>query len=179
MAETRRLFFALEMPSEIQNQIIHWRAENFPAEAGRPVAAANLHLTLAFLGDVSAEKQKALSLLAGRIPQSEFTLTLDDAGLWARSRVLWLGPRHASLGLIQLANMLRAQAARNGCYQSPQPYRPHVTLYRNVTQNVAVPPPNFRWQYKVNEFVLYESIFKQGRTRYEPLARWPLRNKEE
>ncbi len=175
MADTRRLFFALEMPAEVQSQIVNWRAENFPAEAGRPVAAANLHLTLAFLGDISAEKQKALCQLAGRIQQSAFSLTLDDAGLWARSKVLWLGPRHASLGLIQLANMLRAQAARNGCYQSPQPFHPHVTLYRNVTQNVAIPPPTFRWQYKVHEFVLYESMFKQGRTRYQPLDRWPLR----
>lgn len=179
MAETRRLFFALDMPDEVQQQIIHWRAQNFPADAGRPVEAANLHLTLAFLGDVSAEKQKALSQLAGRIQQPGFSVTLDDAGLWARSRVVWLGPRHASLGLIQLANMLRAQAARNGCYQSPQPFHPHVTVYRNVTQNVAIPQPNFRWQFKVEEFVLYESIFKQGRTRYLPLERWPLRNKEQ
>lgn len=176
MAETRRLFFALEMPDEVQQQIIHWRAQNFPPEAGRPVEAANLHLTLAFLGDVSAEKQKALSQLAGRISQPTFSLTLDDAGLWIRSRVVWLGARHASLGLIQLANMLRAQAARNGCYQSPQPFHPHVTLYRNVTQTVAIPQPNFRWQFKVEEFVLYESIFKQGRTRYLPLERWPLRH---
>ncbi|MCT4700924.1 RNA 2',3'-cyclic phosphodiesterase [Enterobacteriaceae bacterium H20N1] len=179
MADTRRLFFALDMPAGVQRQIVQWRAENFPADAGRPVAAANLHLTLAFLGDVSIEKQKALCQLAGRIRQPGFTLTLDDAGLWVRSRVVWLGPRHASLGLIQPANMLRAQAARNGCYQSPQPYHPHVTLYRNVTQSVAIPQPNFRWQFKVEEFVLYESVFAQGRTRYQPLERWKLSNKEE
>ena len=179
MADTRRLFFALDMPTEVQQQIVHWRAENFPADAGRPVAAANLHLTLAFLGDVSADKQKALCQLAGRIQQPGFTLTLDDAGLWVRSRVVWLGPRHASLGLIQLVNMLRAQAARNGCYQSPQPYHPHVTLYRNVTQSVAIPQPTFRWQFKVEEFVLYESVFAQGRTRYRPLERWSLGKKED
>lgn len=179
MADTRRLFFALEMPAEVQRQIIAWRAENFPADAGRPVAAASLHLTLAFLGDVSGDKQKALCRLAGRIRQPAFTLTLDDAGLWVRSRVVWLGPRHASLGLIQLANMLRAQAARNGCYQSPQPFHPHVTLYRNVTGAVSLPPPNFRWQFKVDEFVLYESVYARGRTRYQPLERWRLNNKEE
>jgi 2'-5' RNA ligase len=36
-----------------------------PEDAGRPVAADNLHLTLAFLGEVSAEKQRALAALAG------------------------------------------------------------------------------------------------------------------
>lgn len=179
MAETRRLFFALELPAGVQQQIIQWRATQFPEDAGRPVAAANLHLTLAFLGDISVEKQKALSLLAGRIRQSGFTLTIDDAGQWLRSNVVWIGPRHAPLGLIQLANMLRAQAARSGCYQSPLPFHPHITLYRSTPRAVAIPPPNFRWQYKVEDFVLYESVFKQGRTRYLELQRWPLSNKEE
>ena len=39
MAETRRLFFALELPTEVQQQIIQWRATQFPEDSGRPVAA--------------------------------------------------------------------------------------------------------------------------------------------
>lgn len=107
MSEPQRLFFAIDLPAEIREQIIRWRATHFPPEAGRPVAADNLHLTLAFLGEVSAEKEKALSL-AGRIRQPGFTLTLDDAGQWLRSRVVWLGMRQPPRGLIQLANMLRS-----------------------------------------------------------------------
>ncbi len=65
MSEPKRLFFALELPSAVQKQIVQWRATHFPEDAGRPVAADNLHLTLAFLGEVSAEKQRALAALAG------------------------------------------------------------------------------------------------------------------
>ncbi|MBU4681842.1 MULTISPECIES: RNA 2',3'-cyclic phosphodiesterase [Cedecea] len=179
MAESRRLFFALTLPSEVQQQIIHWRAAEFPADAGRPVAAANLHLTLAFLGDVSEEKCRALSRLAGRIRQPGFNLKLDDAGQWLRSSVVWMGPRQAPRGLLQLANMLRSQAARSGCYQSPLPFHPHITLYRNAIRPVALPAPGFSWQFRVEEFSLYQSIFEQGRTRYQTLERWPLTNKEE
>lgn len=92
MSEPKRLFFAIELPADVQQQIVHWRAASFPGDAGRPVAAANLHLTLAFLGEVSADKQRALSAMAGRIRQPGFTLTLDDAGQWLRSRVVWLAP---------------------------------------------------------------------------------------
>ena len=99
MSEPKRLFFALELPKAIQKQIIHWRAAHFADDAGRPVAADNLHLTLAFLGDVSAEKQRALSAMAGRIQQPPFTLTLDDAGQWLRSRVVWLGTRQPPRGM--------------------------------------------------------------------------------
>lgn len=58
MSEPQRLFFAIDLPAEIREQIIHWRATHFPPDAGRPVAADNLHLTLAFLGEVSAEKRE-------------------------------------------------------------------------------------------------------------------------
>ncbi len=109
MSEPKRLFFALELPSAVQKQIVQWRATHFPEDAGRPVAADNLHLTLAFLGEVSAEKQRALAALAGRLRQPGFTLTLDDAGQWLRSRVVWLGTRQPPRGLLQLASMLRAQ----------------------------------------------------------------------
>lgn len=175
MSESKRLFFAIELPAGIQTEVVHWRAQHFPADAGRPIAAANLHLTLAFLGDISAEKQRALETLAGRIQQPGFTLTLDDAGQWLRSRVVWLGARQPPRGLLQLADMLRAQASRSGCYQSPQPFHPHITLLRDAAQAVAIPPPGFRWTFPVGAFALYESQFINGRTRYTALNRWPLK----
>ena len=174
MSESKRVFFAIEIPTKIQRQIVRWRAENFPDDAGRPVAAANMHITLAFLGEVSAEKQAALAKLAGRIRQPGFTLHLDDAGQWLRSRVVWLGTRQPPRGMLQLANMLRAQAARSGCYQSPQPFHPHLTLLRNTAHAVPIPAPGFHWEIPVSEFVLYESNFISGRTRYTPLQRWTL-----
>lgn len=174
MSESKRLFFAIEIPAKIQKQLVQWRADNFPADAGVPVAAANMHMTLAFLGEVSAEKQRALAAMAGRIHQPGFTLHLDDAGQWLRSRVVWLGTRQPPRGLLQLANMLRAQAARSGCYQSPQPFHPHLTLLRNAGQAVSIPAPGFHWDFPVTEFVLYESRYAGGRTRYTPLQRWTL-----
>ncbi|MBV8043320.1 RNA 2',3'-cyclic phosphodiesterase [Pluralibacter sp.] len=179
MSESKRLFFALELPGDVQQQIVHWRAAHFPDDAGRPVAAANLHLTLAFLGDISAEKQRALAAMAGRIRQPGFTLQLDDAGQWLRSRVVWLGSRQTPRGLLQLANKLRAQAARSGCYQSPQPFHPHITLLRDTRHAVPIPAPGFRWTIPVETFALYESRFIRGRTRYTALSRWTLTDDKE
>ena len=36
MSESKRLFFAIELPTTLQRQIVRWRASHFPAEAGRP-----------------------------------------------------------------------------------------------------------------------------------------------
>ena len=174
MSETRRLFFALELPDEIQSALISWRATHFPYSAGKPVVQANLHLTLAFLGEISADKQRALSRLAGRIRQSAFNLCLNDAGQWLRSGVIWVGPKQSPRGLLQLADMLRAQAARSGCHQPAMPFHPHITLYRQANQAVALPAPGFSWPFRPTEFALYSSSFKQGRTHYQVLEKWPL-----
>lgn len=175
MSESKRLFFAIELPDTPRQDVVRWRAEHFSQDAGRPVAAANLHLTLAFLGEVSAEKQRALETLAGRIRQPDFRLQLDDAGQWLRSRVVWLGCRQPPRGLLQLADMLRAQAARSGCWQNPTPFHPHITLLRDASHAVTIPPPGFHWAFPVTEFVLYESQFAGGRLRYTALNRWALK----
>lgn len=174
MGDVKRLFFGLPLPDTCKQSIIRWRAETFPAEAGRPVAADALHLTLAFLGEVSDEKARALMRLAGRIQQPSFSLTLDDAGHWPRSGVVWLGPRQAPRGLLQLAQLLRSQAARSGCAQPAQSFHPHVTLLRQAMQPVMLPARNFHWSLPVERFVLFQSQYAAGRSRYKEIAAWSL-----
>ncbi|ANI30978.1 2'-5' RNA ligase [Yersinia entomophaga] len=175
---SRRLFFALALPRSRQQHIIQWRADHFPEETGRPIAAANLHLTLAFLGEVSEQKSQALRQLAGRIEQPAFTVTLDDLGHWPGSGVVWLGCKQAPRGLLQLAELLRSQAARSGCYQNPMPFHPHVTLFRHATRPVNLPPKVDAGQFTPSQFSLYESVYSRGRTRYKVIQSWPLGEKK-
>ncbi|MHA7848361.1 RNA 2',3'-cyclic phosphodiesterase [Serratia sp. D1N4] len=178
MSSSRRLFFALSLPDALQQQVIRWRADAFQPEDGRPVAAANLHLTLAFLGDVSTQKERALQTLAGRIRQTGFNVCLDDLGHWPRPGVVWLGTKRAPRALLQLAELLRSQAARSGCYQSSLPFHPHITLLRAATQPVAIPPSTPGWNFSADHFSLYQSTVEHGRTRYHQLAQWPLNNQD-
>jgi 2'-5' RNA ligase len=173
MSESKRLFFAIELLPTIQRQIVRWRASQFPQEAGRPVAAANLHITLAFLGDVSAEKQRALASMAGRISQPGFTLHLDDAGQWLRSRVVWLGTRQPPRGLLQLANMLRHRPRAAVVTKARSLFIPHYPAARCQPCR-GHSAAGFHWSFPVTTFALYESVFVQGRTRYTPLQRWTL-----
>jgi 2'-5' RNA ligase len=91
---------------------------------------------------------------------------------------VWLGTKRAPRGLLQLAELLRSQAARNGCFQSPLPFHPHITLLRSATKPVAIPPATPGWQFSADHFSLYQSVFEQGRTRYHELALWPLKSKD-
>ncbi|MCB5303400.1 RNA 2',3'-cyclic phosphodiesterase [Yersinia bercovieri] len=172
--ENKRLFFALALPNALQQNIVQWRADNFSPEAGRPIAAANLHLTLAFLGEVSAAKAQILQQQAGRISQLGFNVALDDIGHWPGSGVIWLGCKNPPRSLLQLAQLLRSQAARSGCYQTPLPFHPHVTLLRGAVHPVALPAKTHNESFRVNHFSLYESVFARGRTRYNMVQSWPL-----
>jgi len=174
MSAQRRLFFALSLPPELQKQVIQWRADTFPADTGRPIAAANLHLTLAFLGEVSAPKEAALRSVAGRIEAKGFSMQIDDAGHWPGAGVVWLGTRRAPRALLQLADVLRSHAARNGCYQNTLPFHPHISLFRAATRPVAIPPATPDWTLHAKEFGLYQSIYERGRTRYSLLQSWAL-----
>ncbi|WON77894.1 RNA 2',3'-cyclic phosphodiesterase [Serratia sp. UGAL515B_01] len=174
MPHFRRLFFALSLPDALQQQVSRWRALSFHPDDGRPVVAANLHLTLAFLGEVSAQKEQALKMQAGRIAQTGFDMSLDDLGHWPGAGVVWLGTKRAPRALLQLAQLLRSQAARSGCYQSPLPFHPHITLLRAATKHVAIPPATPNWRFNASHFSLYQSVFEHGRTRYHELERWQL-----
>ncbi|MEG3135210.1 RNA 2',3'-cyclic phosphodiesterase [Rouxiella sp. T17] len=174
MSESRRLFFALALPPALQKRVIRWRAESFDPDAGRPIAAANLHLTLAFLGEISDFKAGVLGDIAGRIQSPSFSLLLDDLGHWPRPGVVWLGTRRAPNALLQLASLLRSHAARNGCHPSTLPFHPHVSLLRGATRPVALPAATPQWTLDASEFGLYESRYHQGRTRYQRLQSWPL-----
>ncbi|WP_283666476.1 2'-5' RNA ligase family protein, partial [Escherichia coli] len=66
-----------------------------------------------------------------------------------------LGMRQQPRDLIQLAKMLRSQAARRGRFQSNRPFHPHLTLLRDASGAVTIPPPGFNWSYTVSAYTLY------------------------
>lgn len=171
----RRLFFALTLPPALRRQWVAWRAARFPAETGRPVAQANLHLTLVFLGNVGAAQEQVLRAAAGRLRQPAFDLRLDDCGHWPGAGVVWLDCRRAPRELLQLAAWLRDRATRNGCSQNLLPFHPHISLWRQATQPVALPPDTPGWTTHVSRFGLWLSAFDNGRVRYRLVQDWPLR----
>lgn len=77
--------------------------------------------------------------------------------------------------LLQRAAWLRDRAARNGCHQSSLPFHPHISLWRQATQPVALPPDTPGWTIRVGRFGLWLSAFDNGRVRYRLVQDWPLR----
>ncbi len=173
-ATVKRLFFAL-WPNEVLHQKLYaLGGELLGSNRGRRMPAENLHLTLAFLGYVNAERQACLERETSAIHSTAFTLTLDHAGFWPRKGILWVGgtPPEALLGLVRAL-----QQGLTACGLEPEtrPFQIHLTLARNVRRlrldrNHVVAP--LTW--KVTQFALVASQTLPEGARYEVLRAWDL-----
>ena len=165
-----RLFFAL-WPDDATRLALAGAARQFNLRDGRPVAEADLHLTLAFLGEMPDDRLDALNAMAAAIRVPPFALDIAAAGWWRRSRVAWLAPRVAPAPLTALAAALKG-GADSGAGTS-EIYRPHVTVARRVKQVPGL-LSGFSVPWSVRDFALISSNSAATGAGYRMLARWPL-----
>jgi 2'-5' RNA ligase len=174
-AETARLFFAAWPAPEVQ-RALHETARQFQRECGgRAIQERNIHLTLAFLGNVERARLAELKAYATGVSGSYCNLSIDRVEYWRHNRILWAGTERCPDPLPALVAELSAGLRTLGHELDARPYVPHVTLLRDARRAPAgrlIPP--IAWP--VHEFALIESVPRaQGRV-YEVLRRWPLSN---
>jgi 2'-5' RNA ligase len=108
--------------------------ERFPELSVTP--ASNLHLTLAFLGELDAGQVEAASAAVEATAAgagSPWELGWGEPGAFPgarRPRVLWLGPGAGSERLVAAQEVLAGELQGRGLPVDPKPYRPHLTLAR-------------------------------------------------
>jgi RNA 2',3'-cyclic 3'-phosphodiesterase len=154
--------FALGVSERLANAQIQCRFE-------RP---DKLHITLAFLGSIPAERITPFgAALAQAASESEpFRLRLDRLGGFPERRptLLWLGSRARDKAYAACALRVRVAFAALGsrCAVNDEP---HVTLCRSKRPLPAVPPMDLEpgVAFLVRELTLYESLPGGSTTRYE------------
>ena len=168
--ERHRVFFALWPDDATRAAISRATRDAVRESRGRPIAKDRLHLTVAFLGELTAEGLNAARAVPP-IHVGAFELTLDTLGVWPESKVLWLAPLDPPEALAELEARLWDRLVERGFRAADRVYRPHVTLARR-----ARPPEAgaelVRWA--VGELALVESLANGRGVHYEVLDRWPL-----
>lgn len=162
-----RLFFALWPDQAVRRQLAAHRPE-----AGQPVAAENLHLTLVFLGSVDGEQQLLLTEAAATVVAPPLQLQLVRLEHWRRPQITWLGLATEPPGLLSLHQQLKAAAQSVGLEIEERRYSPHVTLARKAPAVMAAPIAPIEWL--VTDFCLVESVTQADGPRYTVRQRWPL-----
>jgi len=168
--DRHRVFFALWPDDATRAAMSRATRDAVRLSGGRPIAKERLHVTIAFLGELTAA---GLDVARGvpPIPVGPFELTFDAVGVWPESKILWLAPSTMPDALTQLEERLWTELVERGFRAEERVYRPHVTLARRARPvESAVEPVSF----PVRDLALVES-FPDGRNvHYEVLERWPL-----
>lgn len=166
-----RYFFALN-PDRPTRKKIHQVQSKSELDIRRLVSAANLHMTLLFLGPVQQEKYNKLIELTNDIEVSRFTLQISRSGWWKRSQVAWLAPQRVPKPLYDLVNLLTDAARHSEITVANRAYQAHITLARKVRAFQAIGFTPFQWE--VTEFCLLNSSPVAGGVEYQLMHSWPL-----
>ena len=176
-----RVFVGLPLPTELAQPLAAATAACLPVDAFRLTPAADLHLTLAFLGDVVRTRLDGLAqqLNAACATCAAPTLELGTPGAFPEvraARVLWVGVREGEPGrLAALHAAVGAASARAGLAPAQERFHPHVTVARPRRAGTPVPPDFLalvpRGSFVPAATVLFESRPASGPGRYLPLAR--------
>jgi 2'-5' RNA ligase len=134
----KRLFFALWPDDEIRVQIATDAGRTIESAGTPTVPPINYHITLAFLGSVSASSLPDILAAVRNVRFLPCEITLDHTGYWPRSRVAWLAPSGYPLVLSALVDDLWNKLAGLGFQAEARQYRPHVSLGRNVSGGLAM-----------------------------------------
>jgi len=168
-----RLFFALWPDQGVRAQLAHWARELHAVCGGRPTRVENLHLTLAFLGNVEdtrvAEVERAADAVAPRL----VSLMLDEPGYWKRNRIAWAGATVIPPGLEAFVEELRGALSDARIGFDSKGFASHVTLLRDAREPRAMPALDpIEW--RLDGFVLVQSVTLPRGSGYEVRKSWKV-----
>ena len=185
---SQRLFVAVWLPGEAREEAERIRRRLAAAEPSLGwVAPENLHVTLAFLGDVEPDRIADLTERIGQALRGAAPFTVQPGSLGTfpaagRVRVVWLGLEVGTEEIAALASRLSGTLVA-GSYMAPpdRPFTAHVTLGRPKGARgsgrlgdllSAIRPCGGAG--RIEEVTLVESRLTPRGSHYEVLARFPL-----
>jgi len=173
-----RTFIAIELPGVV-TQLVTTVTQRLSmlSEQVKWVKVDGVHLTLNFLGDVSAEivpdVVKAVQNVGQK--QSPFTLSVDRLGGFAsleQARVLWLGVNGDTEALATLHRNLTDELTPLGFEPERRKFFPHITLGRARRQPVSINPytvgPIQPIHFRVDHLTVFKSELHPQGAKYTP-----------
>ncbi|HEY4372095.1 MAG TPA: RNA 2',3'-cyclic phosphodiesterase [Burkholderiales bacterium] len=163
-----RLFIALWPDAATQERLL--AAGAGLAALGRRLPARNLHITVAFLGSVSAARTVEVERAIREARPQACELRLDKLAYFARSRVLSAVPAAVPAELAGFHQRLNARLAAVGFRVEGRAFHPHITLLRDA-QRPAEMPVLEPLTLAIREIVLVRCELAPGGSRYEVIRR--------
>jgi 2'-5' RNA ligase len=179
-AGTLRLFFAL-WPSDAQRKALVAATAAAVAQVEcHPVPPGNLHVTLAFLGQVPARSVADLLVAGGQGDYPALDLAFDRLEYWPKPRVLVALASQEPAAGPRLVDRLWRRIEPLGIRRESRPWQAHLTLARKVRRPPAAGlamsamPAQAAAKAAPWRLALVESVTHTQGARYRLLADWPF-----
>ncbi|WP_286884027.1 RNA 2',3'-cyclic phosphodiesterase [Aneurinibacillus sp. UBA3580] len=181
-----RLFTAIELSQEVKQELIRLQKElkNGPLACRRWQTMAQMHLTLHFFGECSAEQTQAIKkeMAQATASVSPFSIQLTNLGAFPnikRPRVVWAGIGGQIENLHALQQLLTDRFVQAQLYKEERSYSPHITLGRDPDMTGETIPVEKLIQirsiaWRVDSIVLFQSTLTRSGPIYKPLVTCPL-----
>jgi 2'-5' RNA ligase len=131
-----RTFIAFDIPPDVLD---HIRGIQAAIAAGglamRRTPPENIHLTLQFLGNIRRKDVESIAMVMAKAARGAVPIRLRAKGLGVfpglrRPRVLWIGLKGDTAGLMSLHHHLTAGLADLGFEKATRPFKAHLTIAR-------------------------------------------------
>ena len=181
-----RLFIAVELPDEVQQELAGVQKQLQTAPAVRWTKPHQIHLTLQFLGNTPAEQvaplSQALQETVGTV--AGFNLLLAKIGAFPnahRARIIWAGIATGKESLQQLYQAVINATQSLGFEPEKRAFKPHLTIGRvqkwatprdlsGIAKTLRQTEVGSIAAFPVNQIALIKSELKPSGPVYTPLA---------
>jgi 2'-5' RNA ligase len=134
-------------------------------EHRRATRVDDLHLTLAFVGDLADDVALDLAQAVAKLRFKPFAWQLDTLGFFEQARVVWVGAAdEATKMLADLADRVRALLDEMNVAYDRRPLAPHITLLRGVKRFGVEAVAPILW--RIDSIALYRSSPTRQASRY-------------
>jgi 2'-5' RNA ligase len=183
-----RLFVAVDLSAEAVDEAVRVADEIRRRSHAklRWVPAANMHLTVRFIGHVAGNADQLVSALTAPVALNPFDLALAGCGAFPPAgaiRVVWIGVAAAGVpSLTHLSAVMDERVRSFGFAPDARPFSPHLTLAR-AERNERVPRQVRETlahetvrpvRTHVTQAVIYQSHLSPRGARYEAVAAVPF-----
>ena len=172
---TQRVFFAL-WPSAAATERLAALAQEVAARTGgRAPPAANMHVTVAFIGEATSERVDALRAIGESVSgnAAPFALSLDFTGTFRRTGITWAGSTRVPEPLARLARNLFDALALQDFAVEDRAFSPHVTLARRCrAPQIGTLATSIDWM--ATRLALNASESGQDGPHYREIDAWPF-----
>jgi len=126
----KRLFVAIDLPESTRQLLVNIDPQ---IRGVRWIDAAQMHLTLAFFGDVAEIIDSALREKLSTIQFGAFFLPITGVGTFSAKgapKIIWIGVGKAHPHLFQIHKRVHEAALAAGLEPELRPWHPHITIAR-------------------------------------------------